>query len=371
MSLLLPTVSVTLGPLYATENNDAFGVVDSHNHTSGRGVLIPSAGISIDADLSFASFNATLLRSTRLATNLAPLALITDLGCLYRSGVDLWFNDGNGVQIQLTASGALNAASIGGIGGDYTTSTASVAYSNSTKTFKFLQDTNKSSLLDTGTILLRRTDITSSAAITIKTDTALSSGWTLTLPLAPPASTSLVQIDSSGNLSFSNTPPTLTSLTLTAGLVVGTSVTIGTTLAVTGTIIGSSTITGKHLIGNTSAPAIVIGTAAQGSGGSPSVAISGNDIAGFVTVTTGHTISALSGIIATITFNVAYGSSPKVILTPGNIEANILGQNSRVPFVPVAGQTNGVTTTTFVIQSNSVQSLQGDKTYIWNYMVIQ
>ncbi len=222
MSLLLPTVSSTIGPLYATENNNAFTTIDSHNHTSGQGVLVPTSGLNINADLSFASFNATALRSARLSTNASPLALVTDLGCLYRSGVDLWFNDGSGNQIQLTASGALNAASIGGIGGDYATSTASVAYSNSSKTFTFLQDTNKSSLLDTGTILLRRTDITSSAATTIQANPSLTAGWTLTLPTAVPASTSLVQIDSSGNLSFSNTPPTLASLTLTGDLVVGT-----------------------------------------------------------------------------------------------------------------------------------------------------
>ncbi len=218
MSLLLPDVSTTLGPEWATELNDAFTTVDEHDHTSGKGVLVPTAGLNINADLSFNGYNSTSLRSVRLATNAAPLALVTDLGCLYRSGVDLWFNDGSGNQIQLTASGALNAASIGGIGGDYSTSTASVAYSDSTKTFTFLQDTNKYALMAMGTILLGRTDNTSSAVITIKASTSLVSGWTLTLPIAPPASTMFVAIDSSGNLSFTNT---LTALTLTGDLTVG------------------------------------------------------------------------------------------------------------------------------------------------------
>ena len=210
MNLTLPTVSVTLGPEYATENNTAFGVIDSHNHTTGQGIQIPTAGINIDADFAINEFNVTNLRSSRYTAQASPLALVTDLNCAYFSGVDFWVNDGNGNQIQLTASGALNAASIGGIGGDYSTSTASVAYSDSTKTFKFLQDTNKSSLLDTGTILLRRTDITSSAAITLKADTSLSVGWTFTLPTAPPASPSFVGMDASGNMTF---PYTLTTLT--------------------------------------------------------------------------------------------------------------------------------------------------------------
>lgn len=204
MNLTLPTVSATLGPLYATQNNSAFTTVDSHNHTSGQGIAVPTAGVNIDADLTFGSYNATALRSTRYTAQGSPLALVTDRGCIYVSGVDMWFNDGSGNQIQLTASGALNAASIGGIGGDYTTSTASVAYSDSTKTFSFLQDTNKSALMDMGTILLRRTDITSSAATTIQANGSLTVGYTVTLPSAVPASTSIMLMDSSGNISFSS-----------------------------------------------------------------------------------------------------------------------------------------------------------------------
>lgn len=221
MSLLLPTVSVTLGPTYATENNTAFTTIDSHDHTSGQGVAVPTAGLNINADLAFNGFNSTLLRSSRYSAQGSPLALVTDKGCLYVAGVDLYYNDGNGNQIQLTAGGALNAASIGGIGGDYTTSTASVFYTSATKTFTFWQNTNKSALMDIGSILLRRVDNTSSAAITIKPSTSLSAGYTLTLPIALPVSTSFVGVDSSGNFAFGNS---LVSLDLSAGLTVGASI---------------------------------------------------------------------------------------------------------------------------------------------------
>lgn len=239
MNMTLPTVTVTLGPLYATENNAAFNVVDSHDHTSGQGIQIPTAGIALDADLTFGSYNAITLRSTRYTAQASPLGLVTDIGCIYVSGVDMWFNDGNGVQIQLTASGALNAASIGGIGGDYATSTASVAYSDSTKTFKFLQDTNKSSLLDTGTILLRRTDVTSSAATTIRANTSLTVGYGIMLPTALPVSASFCAMDASGNLTFTNS---LALLALSGVLSVGTSATIGTSLTVGTTLtVGTDT----------------------------------------------------------------------------------------------------------------------------------
>lgn len=215
MSLLLPTVSVTLGPTYATENNTAFTTIDSHDHTSGKGVQVPSAGIGINSELSFAGFDATDLRSTRYSAQGSPLALVTDVGCLYVAGVDLYYNDGNGNQIQLTAGGALNAASIGGIGGDYSTSTASVFYTNSSKTFGFWQDTNKSALIDVGTILLRRVDNTSSAAITIAPSTSLASGYSIILPIALPASASFLSIDNTGAVAFTNS---LASLTLSGAL---------------------------------------------------------------------------------------------------------------------------------------------------------
>lgn len=218
MSLILPTVSVTLGPTWATQLNSALNIVDSHDHTSGSGVPIPTDGISIDADLTFGGYNATNLKSTRYSAQGSPLGTVNDVGCLYVSGVDLYYNDGNGNQIQLTASGALNASSIGGIGGDYTTSSASVSYSDSTKRYVFWQDTNQSAEMDVGTILLRKTTA-SSAAITIQAASGLSSGYTLTLPTAAPGSTVPVQVDSSGNLSFSSSLSSLTLSSLTASTV--------------------------------------------------------------------------------------------------------------------------------------------------------
>ena len=217
MNLDLPVVSSTLGPEYATMNNEAFTAVDSHNHTTGQGVPIPTDGIGINADLTFGSYNAIDLRTTRYTAQAGALVGVTDLGCLYVAGVDLYYNDGDGNNIQLTANGALNAASIGGIGGDYATSDASVAYSASTKTFTFLQDTNQSALMDIGTILLRRTDITSSAATTIQANGSLTVGYTLTLPSALPAATGPVMVSNAGALSFL-AAPNATELGYIAGL---------------------------------------------------------------------------------------------------------------------------------------------------------
>lgn len=273
MSLMLPTVSVTLGPQYATDNNTAFGVIDSHNHTSGQGVQIPSAGININSDLDCNGFNFTELRSTRYDPQGSPIGDVTDLGCLYVAGVDLYFNDVSGNQIQLTAGGALNAASIGGIGGDYTTSNASVFYTSATQTFSFWQDTNQRAKMDVGPILLRKTTA-SSAAITLEPDAALASGYTITLPAALPGSTTFLGISNTGAISFGNS---FVSLVLSGALSIGT--TLGVTGAATfdGAIVSNAnfstsgvvTISGSGAHSVTAAFANAVGTPMTSTGADP------------------------------------------------------------------------------------------------------
>src|SRR5580692_9573961 len=157
MGLTLPTVGVTLGPEWATEVNAAFVQVDAHNHTTGQGVPIPTNGISLNADLPFYNFNATLLRSTIFVNNTAPLALVTDIGSLYVAGGNLYYNNTIGQQVQITQGAGLDASTVGGFGGDYGTSTASAFYTSATSTFTFWQAPNQSALMDFGPFTIHNT----------------------------------------------------------------------------------------------------------------------------------------------------------------------------------------------------------------------
>lgn len=122
----------------------------------------------------------------------------------------------------------------------------------------------------------------------------------------------------------------------------------------------------RHLRGTTTAPTIAAGT---GAGTTPTVSVTGTDIAGLVNITTGTTPTGTNAIVATITFNTAYTTAPYVILIPANRNAQALAIGSIV-LVPAAGQTNGVTTTTFVIESGAT-ALAASTAYIWSYQVIQ
>lgn len=134
MGLILPDVSVTIGPTYATNNNTAFTTVDSHDHTAGKGVLIPTGGLNINADLDFNSNSAIGLQKVMLDNQ---VSLLTGNNFFQVQGGEAYFNDGSGNQVQITNAGSLDITSSGGIGGDYTSAGASLIYTDATRTYTF------------------------------------------------------------------------------------------------------------------------------------------------------------------------------------------------------------------------------------------
>lgn len=122
----------------------------------------------------------------------------------------------------------------------------------------------------------------------------------------------------------------------------------------------------NHLRGLTTAP---VPAAGVGAGTTPTITLTGTDTAGTVSVTTGTTPTGSNSIVVTVTFNRVYTSAPFVVLTPANRNALALGIGTQVT-VPANGETNGVTTTTFVIESGAT-ALAASTQYIWAYHVIQ
>lgn len=230
MGMVLPVVSSTPGPLYAAENNQAFLVLDAHDHTAGNGLPVPTSGMNINGDLPFNSFNASLLRSTRFDNQGSPLSLPADIRSLYVSGGNLYYNNGVGQAIQLTAGVALNATSIGGIGGDYATSTASEFYTSLSSTFTFWSATNVPAAIDSGPITLR-TITTSPFGITINSPGSLSADYSLTLfnSLPPAGNTRFVTVNDSGQLADTIVYP-LTGTDIASGTITTTNIASNTIL---------------------------------------------------------------------------------------------------------------------------------------------
>lgn len=110
MNLDLPTVSATLGPEWATDVNAAFTTVDEHDHTSGKGVQVPSSGLNINANLSFGDFKPTDLLATQYTSQVSTLTGASNINSVYSVSGDLYFTNGSGTAVQVTTGGSLVAA---------------------------------------------------------------------------------------------------------------------------------------------------------------------------------------------------------------------------------------------------------------------
>lgn len=107
MNLNLPTVSVTLGPEWANQLNTALSAVDAHDHSSGKGTQIKTAGININADLNFNSFRAFGLLSAKFNEQLATLTGSSNALSLFAYNGNLYWVSGAGTPVQLTAGASI------------------------------------------------------------------------------------------------------------------------------------------------------------------------------------------------------------------------------------------------------------------------
>lgn len=207
MSLPLPIPGQDPGPDYASNQYQQGLILDSHDHSTGRGVQINPTGINLNADLPFNGNNATLLRTVKFTPQSAPLSGASDIGVLYEVGPDLYYNDGGGNQIRFTQGGVI-AGAPGTIAG-LPSGTASASYSGGT--FVFQSATNKPANLDGGSITIRDFTVGSNG-VTLLPISALGFDYNIVLPL-PPSTKGIVCMDSSGNMTVEPaTPPIVRSM---------------------------------------------------------------------------------------------------------------------------------------------------------------
>jgi hypothetical protein len=192
MSLPVPVVGSESGPDFAYDINSSLALIDSHDHTPGKGVQLTSGSLNINANLSFNGFQAINVG----AVTLAPQSVTPPGGSLYESGVDLFYVDGLGNNIQITESGGI-AGTPGSITG--LVPPASVTYVAASRTFVFASDSTISANLDAASILMRNITPNSTFAVTLQPPASLSSNYSITLPTLP-AQKNFVTMDTSGIL---------------------------------------------------------------------------------------------------------------------------------------------------------------------------
>lgn len=196
MSMPIPVPGTDPGPQYAFDLDSCLLILDGHDHTPGLGNPITPGAMDINSDLSINAFNLLNIRSSRYSPQGAPLALAADLGCVYVSGVDLWYNDVSGNQIQITTMGGV-AGTPGSIAN--LVPPASASYVAGSKTFVWQSNVSQAANLDAGSIILR--NIPGTNGLTLSPPT-LGSNYTITLPTLPSVS-SFMSIDNSGTIGAS------------------------------------------------------------------------------------------------------------------------------------------------------------------------
>lgn len=195
MLMPLPIPGSDPGPDWATNLYNSLLIVDQHTHANGSGVQITPAGLNINSDLTMANNNLIALRTARFQVQSSAPALTADKGCLYVTGVDLYFKDVSGNAVRITQSGGV-AGSPGSISN--LTSPASATYVSGSQTFVWQSAALTPANMDGGSVILRNVSA-SSYGLTLSPPAAMGANFAITLPSLP-AATKIVRMDSSGNL---------------------------------------------------------------------------------------------------------------------------------------------------------------------------
>lgn len=235
MGLLISTVGSDSGLLWETNLNASLSSIDTHDHSSGKGVQISPAGLNISSDLSLQSNSATNVKSVVFSDQIS----LSTVNSLYTKSGELWYNDPTS-PVQITSGGSVNATSSGISSGGATASfVSSVLVVN--------QAASTPANVQCGSLLIGN-NVASSNFVTLQPTNSLASNYSLTLP-AIPASTSFLTVDTSGNMSAS----VATNLGIVAGNIANATIT-GSKIAsatITGSNIASATITGSNLVSAT------------------------------------------------------------------------------------------------------------------------
>lgn len=191
----IPKPLITVGPDYAVNVGTILdSVLDRWTQSIG------TADIDIDSSLDM---------NSNLLTNLSGSSHIDHSSSVdgglnprlsyFRDG-EFYINDSSGNEVKITDSGALNASLLGGIGGDYTTTSADVSYVNASGSYFFTSAPNSAAQIDIGDLRVKRG--TNTFGVRFRTTSDLAADYDLTLPAAVPTSTSVVVMDVTGSLNL-------------------------------------------------------------------------------------------------------------------------------------------------------------------------
>lgn len=207
MGMQLATPQTTTGPLWAQMINDALEVLDAHDHTSGNGAPISWRSITVDGDVDLDEHRMIGVKNIRPAANTATPAFDSDdFGVIYSVAGELYWRDGQGNSVQITASGGVSGTSgaITNMGTDQ-----AVVYSDLADAMLFVNNTADYSgmvLITAGMDIYPATaDMRTGNRVRIQADD-VSESYVLQLPAETPDALRLVTFDEEGYLGVAAVP---------------------------------------------------------------------------------------------------------------------------------------------------------------------
>jgi hypothetical protein len=215
MQLILPTPGGDAGS-WGDELNAAFvPLLDAHDHTTGKGVQITPPGLNLNADVSFQTHSATHLQSADFDE---VAALSTGSRRLFWNSADheLYIRTAAGVNVKLTSGAGLNATLLGGIGGDYLSVGALLAFDDTTDRYLFQQEVSAavrqfarlaSADLDIYEFKAAGATPVPTRRVRLQSPVSLAADYAITMLAALPGAQSLLQVDNAGVLTASMTLP--------------------------------------------------------------------------------------------------------------------------------------------------------------------
>lgn len=224
MGLSIPAVGQEPGPQYAFDVNSSLNLIDSHDHSPGRGIQITPAGMNINAVLDFQGNPAINLEYTAYAAQPSPATTLQSVSVSGASSInELFYTDSNGLSTQITKNGSVNSIASSIPGESYVAGTFVW-----TQTQSALPTTPAN--FDIGSIVLRPISAGTTNGVILGPPTGISSEYNINLPLIP-VSPMFVTLDTGGNLG-------------TAGSIPATQI---ANASILGTQIANSTITASNL----------------------------------------------------------------------------------------------------------------------------
>lgn len=244
MGLTEPTRGPSGAGVWGDTQDDNTQKIDDHDHSPGKGKRINTDGISIDADLTFGGLYAPIgLHRITFASIVATT--VTQNRSFFVSAADneLYFRNNVGTNIKITNGNSLNVAAFtGGFTGDV--SQMSASYDAATTGFRFRTSANNWARGSFGGVRLLELGTSETVFIEHVAPAALAVSYTVTWPLAPPGTTSLLQMSSGGVVTASNTATNVT--------LAGTTTTTGTvTLGAGATASAGQTISSPYFLATT------------------------------------------------------------------------------------------------------------------------